>query len=957
MNLDKMGRLVVWVLGLSVLTASPAWGWVPLVINGRCLQKGNVCWTSIGNAGGANSCCDPASGNLTQCLSQNPCRGTSNYHWKPKDLPVLWYFNDNKMAGSEGYAGLTLSALEKQVQEGWNAWTKPSCTSFRHKYGGRTGRLPYWRDQVVVIYLTKGIDWARLGVGPSTLAFALPIPDNTGGLRDGDIYFNPSPMSFLWGLPPVVRTKIDFTDVVAHEVGHSLGFGHSEKKEAVMYFSVRGLGPIYKGLNQDDQQAICTTYPVQQGCSTSTDCGTCRTCTNKACVDQVAASRQTCRPCSADKDCGTGGRCLQTPEGRRCMQPCGTGSCCPTGYQCSTVASSKLCVPIHGSCPKVTCTADTDCSQGETCTGTPKQCAPQTPPPQIKACLTSCDKDSDCTSPATCMTIANETKRCIHPCLNDAFCPTGFSCQRFANKSYCLPLEAPFCPCSSKSDCPTGQDCLRGLCQDPKGGKATDWCSDKVPCQTGLLCAFTTTRQICAKSCDASSSKVPTGTIGGPCRLNRSCDQGLSCQRLPNGPWLCMQPCQSATDCTNGGTCAALSVGGPSYCVCREDKDCKTGKTCNNANTQLSSLTSGVCADATLKPTQCPSGFRCETVQGLYRLCLPEPNRGENEECDSLRRCKPGFTCTKHPVTAGKSICLRQCGANLYCPTGTCFTVNSKNVCLCEKDSECPTNHVCNAKLFNGRGLCECNSDACKNCGDGTCDAKAGENCETCPRDCGCGVRKCFEGKCVGTCGDGTCDPSENCATCLDCKCPEGQECARGQCRTYCGNGTCDKGESCATCVLDCECPGSQRCVNQLCVGTCGDKTCDPNENCTTCKGDCGCDKGKVCLKGKCEDPSNQKGCGDGTCNIAEGEGCDNCPKDCGCDSTQQCVQNICKQKPGAEPTPPSFADLPPALNLCDYTNTCKKEGCGCAGPSLPSSQFWLWLGVFLFFWLTRRRS
>ncbi|TNE51440.1 MAG: matrixin family metalloprotease [Deltaproteobacteria bacterium] len=955
MNKTKACWLGLILLGCGLLYGSTAWAWVPLVVNGRCLQKGNVCWTSIGNAGGANSCCDPSSGNITQCLSQNPCQGTSNYHWQTKDLPVLWYFNENNMAGKEGYAGLDSNTLEKQVQVGWDAWTKPSCTSFRHQYGGRTDRLPYWRDQVVVLYLTAGTDWAQLGIGPSTLAFSLPIPDSSGALRDGDIYFNPSPMAFLWGLPPVAKQQIDFTDVVAHEVGHSIGFGHSEKTDAVMYFSVRGLGPLYQGLNTDDQQAICTTYPLQQGCKANADCGNCRICDKTNCVDQVPATSESCRPCSADKDCGTNGRCVQTPQGRRCMQACGTGSCCPTGFRCATVASSKVCVPELGSCPAVTCRTDADCGSGETCTGTPKQCQPSTPPPHTKACLTTCDTDSDCPSSGTCLTVAHEAKRCVLPCTNDAFCPQGLACQRFANKSYCMPIDPPFCPCNKTSDCPTGQDCLRGLCQKPGGGQATDWCNDKVHCQTGLLCAYTANRQICAQSCDASSSTVATGTIGGPCRLNRSCDAGLSCQRLPNGPWLCLEPCKTATDCTHGGTCAPLSTGGTSYCVCREDKDCKTGKSCNNANTLLSSPTSGACGDKTLS-SQCSKGFQCETLQGIYKVCLPEPNRKENEECDTFRRCVAGYKCVRHPVTPGTSICLKECGASLFCPSGTCFTVNGNNVCLCQEDSQCPFAHVCNTKLFNGRGLCECQSEACKNCGDGTCNEKGGETCETCPKDCGCGLRKCFQGKCVGTCGDGTCDPSENCSTCLDCKCPEGEECARGACRTYCGNGTCDKNETCATCILDCGCPGKQRCINAVCVGGCGDGTCDPNENCITCKDDCGCAQNKVCVQGKCEDPSTQTDCGNGTCDVTKGEGCDNCPKDCVCSATEQCSQNTCKLIPGKEPTP-VIPDLPPALNLCHLSNTCPKEGCGCSGPALPPTQFWLWFSVFLFFWLLRRRS
>ncbi|HJL16705.1 MAG TPA: M23 family metallopeptidase [Sandaracinaceae bacterium LLY-WYZ-13_1] len=71
------------------------------------------------------------------------------------------------------------------------------------------------------------------------------------------------------------------------------------------------------------------------------------------------------------------------------------------------------------------------------------------------------------------------------------------------------------------------------------------------------------------------------------------------------------------------------------------------------------------------------------------------------------------------------------------------------------------------------------------------------------------------------TCGDGTCDAGEDCASCAsDC----------GGCGPACGDGTCDAGEDCASCASDC---GS-------CAPTCGDGTCDAGEDCASCGADCG---------------------------------------------------------------------------------------------------------------------
>lgn len=154
-------------------------------------------------------------------------------------------------------------------------------------------------------------------------------------------------------------------------------------------------------------------------------------------------------------------------------------------------------------------------------------------------------------------------------------------------------------------------------------------------------------------------------------------------------------------------------------------------------------------------------------------------------------------------------------------------------------------------------------------CGNGTCDPN--ENCSNCALDCGvcpsCGNGKCDEnetcsscpqdcGQCA-SCGDGKCEkPQENCQTCApDCGvCPG------------CGDGVCTApNETCFTCPSDCG----------KCMG-CGDGVCSGNETCASCEADCGpC---SVCGNGKCEPPY---------------ETCINCPTDCGTCVTKDCLQSV----------------------------------------------------------------
>lgn len=68
-----------------------------------------------------------------------------------------------------------------------------------------------------------------------------------------------------------------------------------------------------------------------------------------------------------------------------------------------------------------------------------------------------------------------------------------------------------------------------------------------------------------------------------------------------------------------------------------------------------------------------------------------------------------------------------------------------------------------------------------------------------------------------------------------------------------CGDGTCDLGESCASCESDCN----------VCPDVCGDGQCTANESCGSCEADCG-----IC-------------CGNGTCDATAGEDWAVCWRDC----------------------------------------------------------------------------
>ena len=78
-------------------------------------------------------------------------------------------------------------------------------------------------------------------------------------------------------------------------------------------------------------------------------------------------------------------------------------------------------------------------------------------------------------------------------------------------------------------------------------------------------------------------------------------------------------------------------------------------------------------------------------------------------------------------------------------------------------------------------------------CGDGTCDAGAGEGTASCAIDCG---SECGDGACNG--GESPDDCTEDCGTC--------------------GNGVCDGTDSIIDCCSDCGCPVGDVCMQDTCI-------------------------------------------------------------------------------------------------------------------------------------------
>lgn len=103
-------------------------------------------------------------------------------------------------------------------------------------------------------------DWPA-ELGPETLALTSAVyRRTTGQIVDADIDVNA--VDHVWSTTtPPVSGHDDVENTLTHELGHVLGFAHSEVPDATMYASADLEETNKRDLAEDDIVAICDVYP------------------------------------------------------------------------------------------------------------------------------------------------------------------------------------------------------------------------------------------------------------------------------------------------------------------------------------------------------------------------------------------------------------------------------------------------------------------------------------------------------------------------------------------------------------------------------------------------------------------------------------------------------------------------------------------------------------------------
>jgi N-acetylneuraminic acid mutarotase len=366
----------------------------------------------------------------------------------------------------------------------------------------------------------------------------------------------------------------------------------------------------------------------------------------------------------------------------------------------------------------------------------------------------------------------------------------------------------------------------------------------------------------CTPLCDARAcGDDGCGGQCGTCEVTARCTPAGTCEELPRcGDGVCdeIENCAicpgDCGQCCGDGACAPDEgcANCPSDCSCGDGQNCEP------------------------QANQCVCAPQCDG-----RICGPDGCGGSCGGCGDDEFCTEAGRCDDVPAQCGNNVCeddesCLNCPADCgqCCGDGACSAVHGEDCATCAADCGCPDGEACNGVSHACEVQCAPNCDG-RDCGDDGCGG-------TCGNGCGADQLCNDGGLCVerpAQCGDNSCDAGEDCATCpADC----------GQC---CGNGACSAGENCATCPADCECADGERCdferraCEAACQPMCDGRACGADG----CGGTCGdgCGQGEVCNgAGACVDEPAQ--CGDNTCDM--GEDCATCPADCG----QCCGNEIC---------------------------------------------------------------
>lgn len=182
---------------------------------------------------------------------------------KWEKMPITYHIN------KDCYKPIDKEKCQNAIEQSFNTWESPECTSLRFKRGedteesyGSFNPIDIDSNKNIIVWYYKDWPYEPNGVALTTVTY----DDKTGKIYDADIELNGVYYRFdiVESLP---STYTDIQNTLTHEIGHMIGLDHSFDPSSAMYPTARR-GEIKKReLSQDDINGVCEIYKNEGGCA------------------------------------------------------------------------------------------------------------------------------------------------------------------------------------------------------------------------------------------------------------------------------------------------------------------------------------------------------------------------------------------------------------------------------------------------------------------------------------------------------------------------------------------------------------------------------------------------------------------------------------------------------------------------------------------------------------------
>ena len=460
--------------------------------------------------------------------------------------------------------GLAAAQCQAAIRSAYLSWTGVSCSTFTTKDMGLTSAASYNTKDHVNTHAFPA-SWG--GSFPqNALGFTRTIYDpSSGKILDADVLYNPTKSWSNSG----AFAAYDLQSVATHEIGHEMGFDHSQYATATMYYATPNGATHQRSLHSDDIAAVCYAYgngaTLPPECTTKAHCASGEVCTAGKCVVGVVTKKAYGASCTYSSDC-TSNLCIKSGSTGSCSQSC-VSTACPGGDSCASLTGGgKACLP--GSAAKAK-------GLGEQCQGS-----------------------TDCKT-KMCVTY-NGSGVCTHKCdVAAQNCADGFKCESTSLGGLCVagakpttpkdpPKDPPVSPTKKLGEtCKAGGECNSGLCGNTSAGQICILhcqVGKASTCPTGFTCEkmANNSNGACVKGGGNGGNtteppppkETPKGGLGADCSNNSACLSGICATDSGTSRSFCSKMCQPQTGCGQGYAC--VSVGGGKHA-------CKPGSANNPA--------------------------------------------------------------------------------------------------------------------------------------------------------------------------------------------------------------------------------------------------------------------------------------------------------------------------------------------------------------------------------------